>query len=161
VESKVGAGSTFYVYLPSSDKTAIAVETGKEQIAPLGKAKILVMDDEETVREVACRMLKHIGYKDIELAADGAEALSLYSKAMKAGKPFDAVILDLTIPGGMGGKDTIKKLRELDPEVKAIVSSGYSSELDITEYNKYGFKGAVGKPYTIDQMRQALQELLG
>jgi two-component system cell cycle sensor histidine kinase/response regulator CckA len=80
---------------------------------------------------------------------------------MKAGKPFDAVILDLTIPGGMGGKETIKKLLEINPKVKAIVSSGYSSELDIAEYKEYGFKGAVGKPYTIEQLRQAMQELLG
>jgi two-component system, cell cycle sensor histidine kinase and response regulator CckA len=105
-------------------------------------------------------MLKHIGYEDIAVAPDGAAAVKLYQEAMKAGKPFDVVILDLTIPGGMGGKETIKKLLEIDSEVKALVSSGYSSELDITEYKEYGFKGAVGKPYTIDQMRQALHELL-
>jgi two-component system cell cycle sensor histidine kinase/response regulator CckA len=161
VESKLGYGSTFYVYLPASTKTATAVKKEKEKTTLPAKARILVMDDEETVREVAGRMLKHIGYEDTEFAADGTEAIKFYKEAMKSGKPFDAVILDLTIPGGMGGKQTIQKLREIDPEVKSIVSSGYSGESAIAEYKEYGFKGMVAKPYTIDQLRQALHDLIG
>jgi PAS domain S-box-containing protein len=162
VESTLGVGSTFYIYLPASTKTAAtAKKEERETIKPVSKCRILVMDDEETVREIASRMLKHIGYEDIKLAIDGTEAIKIYSEALKAGKPFDVVILDLTIPGGMGGKETIKKLLEINPKVKAIVSSGYSSELDVAEYKGYGFKGAVGKPYTIEQLGQAMRELLG
>jgi two-component system cell cycle sensor histidine kinase/response regulator CckA len=119
------------------------------------------MDDEETVREVASRMLKHIGYEDVEVAADGTAAINMYRQAMRAGKPFDVVILDLTIPGGMGGKETIKKLLEINPGVKAIVSSGYSSDSAVAEYKEHGFSGVVAKPYTIEQLRTALNAVVG
>ena len=160
VKSEPGKGSTFYIYLPASTETAVTIKTGEKETTPVGKARILVMDDEATVRQVASRMLQHIGYEDIETAADGAEAIKLYSEAMEAGKPFDAVILDLTIPGGIGGKHVLKKLLEINPGVKAIISSGYSIELDIAEYKKYGFKGVIPKPYTIDQLRKAMQDVL-
>jgi PAS domain S-box-containing protein len=161
VESKLGAGSTFYIYLPASTKTANIEKKEDKETTPVGKARILVMDDEEAVREVSSRILKLIGYDDAEVAADGAEAIKRYREAMQAGKPFDAVILDLTIPGGMGGKETLKKLLEINPGVKAIVSSGYSDDSASAEYIKYGFSGVVGKPYTIGQMRQAMHDLLG
>jgi len=161
VKSELGAGSTFYVYLPAVKKNALPKKVEKKESTPVGKNKILVMDDEDTVRKVAGRMLKRIGCDDIEFAADGAEAIRLYSEAMKEDKPFDVAILDLTIPGGMGGKEAIKELLKIDPEVKAIVSSGYSSELAIAEYKLYGFSGVVSKPYILDQLRQALHDVLG
>ncbi len=161
VKSELGAGSTFYVYLPAAKKNASPKKVKKKESTPVGKNKILVMDDEDTVRKVAGRMLKRIGCKNIEFAIDGAEAIRLYSEAMKEDKPFDAVILDLTIPGGMGGKEAIKELLKIDPEVKVIVSSGYSSELAIAEYKQYGFSGVVAKPYILDQLRQALHDVLG
>ena len=114
------------------------------------------MDDKETVRNVAGQMLQHIGYKDVEFAVDGAEAIRLYKKAKESGNPFDVVILDLTIPGGMGGKEAIKKLLEIDPGVKAIVSSGYSSDPIMSEFKQYGFSGVIPKPYTIDELAKAL-----
>ena len=161
VESEVGSGSTFYLYLPASTQTSAPKQDKKEQVKPVGKARILVMDDEEGVRDVAGRMLKHIGYEDIEFAADGAAAIKLYKAAMASGNPFSAVILDLTIPGGMGGKETVKQLLKIDPGVKAIVSSGYADESAMAEYRGYGFSGMAAKPYTFDKLRQALFELTG
>jgi PAS domain S-box-containing protein len=161
VESELGAGSTFYLYLPASTQTSAPRQAKKVAIKAEGQARILVMDDEEEIREVAGRMLKHIGYENIEFAADGAEAIKLYKAAMKSGHPFSAVILDLTIPGGMGGKETVQNLLKIDPWVKAIVSSGYADESAMAEYRGYGFSGMAAKPYTFDKLRQALFELMG
>jgi len=160
VESEAGAGSTFYLYLPASLETLIPERAKKEQVKPDVSARILVMDDQEEIREVAGRMLKHIGYADVEFAADGAEAIKLYKAALKSGRPFSVVILDLTIPGGMGGKETVKNLLKIDPSVKAIVSSGYAGQSAMTEYREYGFSGMAAKPYTLDQLRKALHDVL-
>ena len=161
VESEVGAGSTFYLYLPASVQTSGPKEDKKEAAKPAGKARILVMDDEHGVRDIAGRMLQHLGYRDVEFAKDGAEAIKLYKAAMKSGHPFTACILDLTIAGGMGGELTIKKLLKMDPEVKAIVSSGYVDDDVIAKYGDYGFSGMVAKPYTLEQLRKALQDVIG
>ncbi|MCJ7654154.1 MAG: response regulator [Dehalococcoidia bacterium] len=161
VKSELGAGSTFYVYLPAVKKRASPKKAEQKESTPVSMNRILVMDDEDTVRKVVGRMFKRIGCEDIEFAADGAEAIRLYGEAMKEDKPFDAVILDLTIPGGMGGKEAVRKLREIDPGVKAIVSSGYADTSVMAEYRENGFKGMVAKPYTLEQMRQALHELIG
>ena len=96
----------------------------------------------------------------MQLTNDGAEAIEQYGEAKEAGQPFGAVILDLTIPGGMGGKETIKKLLELDPDVKAIVSSGYTTDPIMSEYKEYGFSAVVTKPYSAEQIEKALQGLL-
>jgi two-component system cell cycle sensor histidine kinase/response regulator CckA len=118
------------------------------------------MDDEDIVRMLLGRMLAGAGY-EVELTKEGAEAVQKYNEAKKSGKPFDAVILDLTVPGGMGGKEVLEKLLEIDPEVKAIVSSGYATDPIMSEYKKYGFSAVVIKPYSISQMEEALQSLLG
>ncbi len=161
VESKVGSGSTFYLYLPASTQTSVPKQAKQEQVKPVGKARILVMDDEQGVREVAGRMLNHIGYQDIEFAADGAAAIKLYKAAMKEGHPFSVAILDLTIAGGMGGEVTIKKLLKIDPGVKAIVSSGYADDPVIARHREYGFSGMVAKPYTLEQLGKAVQDVIG
>jgi len=161
VESRPGAGSTFYFYLPASTETAIPKQAAKGQVKPAGKVRILVMDDEQVVREVADRMLKRIGYKDIALATDGAEAIEMYRAAVKSGRTFNVVILDLTVPGGMGGRETVTQLLKLDPGVKAIVSSGYTDEPVMSRYNEYGFSGMVAKPYTIEQLGKAVQDVIG
>jgi PAS domain S-box-containing protein len=164
VESEAGSGSTFYLYLPASTQKVTPKQDKrdkKEKIKPAGKARILVMDDEQGVREVAGRMLTHIGYQDVEFAADGAAAIKLYKAAMKSGNPFSVAILDLTIAGGMGGEETIKKLLKIDPAVKAIVSSGYVDDSVIANYRDYGFSGVVAKPYTLEQLRKALQDVIG
>jgi CheY-like chemotaxis protein len=117
------------------------------------------MDDEQGIREIAGRMVSHLGYQDIDLAADGAEAIKLYKAAMKSGNPYTVVILDLTIAGGMGGKDTIRKLLKIDANVKAIVSSGYADDSAMAEYRGYGFSGMVAKPYTLEELGKALHNV--
>jgi CheY-like chemotaxis protein len=124
-----------------------------------GNRKILIMDDEEIIREVAGEMLRHFGY-EVEFAEDGTEALEKYAYAMKSGISFDAVIMDLTIPGGMGGKETVIKLIEIDPNVKAIISSGYSSDPVMSNFREYGFAGVVMKPYQISELSEQVRNVL-
>jgi PAS domain S-box-containing protein len=164
VESELGAGSTFYFYLPASTEIVTPKHDKrdkKEAIKPAGKARILVMDDEQDVREIAGRMLWNIGYQDIEFAVDGAEAIKLYKAAMETGNPFTVAILDLTIAGGMGGEEAVKKLLKIDSGVKAIVSSGYADDPVIAKYGEYGFSGMVAKPYTIEELGKAVQDVIG
>jgi PAS domain S-box-containing protein len=161
VESEPGTGSTFYLYLPASTQTSAPKEDKKEAIRPAGKARILVMDDEQGVRDIAGRLLSHLGYADVEFAEDGAEAIKLYKAALKSGNPFNAAILDLTIAGGMGGEIAIKKLLKIDPGVKAIVSSGYVDDPVMARFRDYGFSGVVAKPYTIEELRKAVQDVIG
>jgi two-component system cell cycle sensor histidine kinase/response regulator CckA len=118
------------------------------------------MDDEVALRTTISNMLKRIGFEHVEVAASGEEALDLYKKAVQAKQPFDVVILDLTVPGGMGGKETMEKLLEVDPGVVAIVSSGYANEAIMADYINYGFKGVIVKPYTFDELKSTLHELI-
>jgi two-component system cell cycle sensor histidine kinase/response regulator CckA len=161
VESEFGSGSTFYLYLPTSVKTYTAKQYGKGAPGRTGDPRILVMDDEKAVRDVAGRMLKHIGYENIEFAADGAEAINLYKAAMESGNPFRVAILDLTVSGGIGGEVAIRKLLKIDPCVKAIVSSGYIDDPVMAGYVEYGFSGMVAKPYTMEELRKAVQDVIG
>ena len=124
-----------------------------------GEGKVLLMDDEEAIRKVAGNMLKHLGY-EVEFAEEGAQAIELYKKARESGDPFDLVILDLTVPGGMGGKEAIQKLLEIDPEVKAIVSSGYSNDPIMADYRKYGFRGVIAKPYKLRELSEELHRVI-
>jgi CheY-like chemotaxis protein len=124
-----------------------------------GEGRILVMDDEAAVRDVAVEILRSLGYQ-VESARDGAEVISLYARARQSGQTFDAVIMDLTVPGGMGGKETVKELREIDPEIKAIVSSGYSNDDVIADYEKYGFSGVIKKPYTIANLGAVVRKVM-
>jgi CheY-like chemotaxis protein len=156
VESRQGSGTTFYIYLPASPK-GFSVEKREDRLIT-GHGKILLMDDEETVRMVTGKMLRHLGY-EVEFAKDGEEAIRLYESAKKSGRPFDAVIMDLTIPGGMGGKEAIIKLNKIEPTVKAIVASGYSNDPVMADFNKYGFCGVVSKPFTIVELSQALHRI--
>jgi len=158
VESDVGKGSKFSIFLPATSKTPSQI-TKSYQAPESGEGKILVMDDEEAVRKVVGEILKHLGY-EVVLSVDGSKALEQYQEALDAGRPFDAVILDLTIPGSMGGIKTIKKLLEIDPQVKAIVSSGYSSDPVMSAYKNYGFSGVVLKPCSASTIAQELQRVL-
>ncbi len=158
VESTPGRGSTFTVYLPASEEKLKSRKPAPETV-PAGQGKILVMDDEEIIRTLAHDMLSSLGYEP-ELACDGAEALELYYTAKKAGQPYAAVIMDLTIPGGMGGEEAVKKLLKFDPEAKVIVSSGYATGPILSNFRAYGFSGVITKPYKIADMGATLQRVI-
>lgn len=158
VESELEVGTTFYVWLPASVEDQ---ETREKLVTePVGgQGKVLLMDDEEIILEAAGEVLQYLGYK-VEIAKNGKEALEQYTKALKTGTPFDVVIMDLTIPGGMGGEEAIQELLKVDPHVKAIVSSGYSNDPVMADHRKYGFKGVVCKPYTIEELSETLHSVI-
>ncbi|MDD4136389.1 MAG: response regulator [Methanoregula sp.] len=124
-----------------------------------GKGKILLMDDEQIILDVTHEVLKFLDY-DVMFAREGATAIELYKQEKNAGAPFDVVILDLTIPDGMGGKEAICHLKEFDPAVKAVVSSGHTNDPVVMDYAGYGFSGKLSKPYKINDMKTILEQLL-
>lgn len=149
-DSILGEGAIFVIYLPTSKKTLESFKETKDgKIKTLSdKKKLLVMDDEDMILDFAKEVLSQAGYY-VECSKNGRQAIELYKKAKSAGEPFDLVILDFTIPGGMGGKETINKLLKMTPGLKAIVSSGYSADPIMTEYKKYGFSSILIKPYKV------------
>jgi PAS domain S-box-containing protein len=158
VESQLGLGSTFTVYLPATTK---AIEEREQTEAPLraGQGRVLVMDDEPMVRDLAAEILTSNGYT-VECARDGCEAVEIFRRATLAGAPFDAVIMDLTVAGGMGGREALPHLREIDPHVRAIVSSGYSNDPIMANYHEHGFRAVLVKPYTVTLLLTSLHEAL-
>jgi two-component system cell cycle sensor histidine kinase/response regulator CckA len=158
VTSQPGVGATFFIDLPASVHGMAKKEKDTGEIAK-GIGRILLMDDEEIVRDVTGEMLRYMGY-GVEFAKDGAEAIELYINAKESGKPFDVVIMDLTIPGGMGGKEAMGKLLKIDPAVKAIVSSGYSNDPVMADFRGYGFSGVVSKPCGLKELGEALNKIL-
>jgi len=158
VESKVNYGTTFYLFLPASKKIR-KKDINKKIPYNERKGKILLMDDETILLEAISIIIKKIGY-EVELAKDGSETIKKYLKAIELGKPFDIVILDLTIPGGMGGKKTIEKLLEINPDIKAIVSSGYSTDPVMSNFTAYGFCGVLAKPYDVNDLNILLYEVM-
>ena len=160
VDSKIGEGSTFTLYLPASKIIYKAEERKKSQKTSLPeRGKILIMDDEEPVRSAAKEMLTYLGY-EADVAVDGDEALAMFKDAIASDSPYTVVILDLTIPGGMGGNETVKHLKKINPDVKAIVSSGYSNDPIMAEYKKYGFASIIIKPYRISDLEDALKQTI-
>jgi PAS domain S-box-containing protein len=163
VASFPGEGACFTVFLPAAtaacEETAAPAEP-KATTVSCGSGKILVMDDEAMIRTLAGNMLAKLGF-ETAFACNGEEALVAYEEAMREGRPFDLVILDLTVKGGMGGKETIRRLKHLDPKVKAIVSSGYANDPGVTQFSAYGFCGVVAKPYRMEEIRQQLTAVLG
>lgn len=161
-ESTAGAGTSLHFYLPASEETIVtqkSLKISEKEKLVLGKGRILVMDDEKMVIKITGHILNRLGY-DASFSKDGAQAIEIYKEAIESGNPFDAVILDLTVRGGMGGEEAIKKLIEIDPKIKAIVSSGYSDSPVMTSYKDYGFIGVVAKPYNINELSQKLNEVL-
>ncbi len=159
VDTHVGRGSTFQIYLPASIKAEEAPVTEVDQKRFFGQGRVLVMDDEQDILILVREMLELMGY-EVQVARDGAEALQRYLAAMRGGNPFSAVIMDLTVPEGMGGKEAIRRLKELDPQVKAIVSSGYSYDPVMASFREYGFSGVIPKPYVMDELGRVLDEVI-
>lgn len=157
-ESRPGLGTVFHVYLPATGRVASPAPPCPEAF-PRGGGRVLLMDDEEMIRLAAGDMLEFLGYR-VETAPGGAQAIEKYREALAAGEPFDAVILDLTVPGGMGGTQTVERLRELDPGVRAIASTGYSHDPVMADHRAYGFCAAVPKPYRMDALASILEALL-
>lgn len=155
VVSQEGIGTTFIIYLPAVMNPASAQNAGKEIAASLTGLKILFMDDEDEILKAMAEMLAGYGHQVVP-ATNGLETIELYKQAKLSGAPFDVVIMDLTIPGGMGGQECIADLRDFDPKVKAILSSGYANDPVMSDYERYGFVGMVNKPYKIDELNQVL-----
>ncbi len=157
-ESHFGMGTTFRLFLPAMpEKPQLTTETFA--VHPSRKGKILVMDDEEIVRVVVQRLLLQCGF-EAELTKDGAEMLRQYREAKEAGRPFEAVILDLIIQNGMGGQEAMKNLLAYDPDVKVLVSSGYSNDPIMANFRDYGFSGFLPKPYKLDELKRAMKDII-
>jgi PAS domain S-box-containing protein len=158
VDSTVGLGSVFTLMLPASSEF-LEYGGSDEAVQPMASGRVLIMDDDEHIRNVSKRMLVAMGFEPVT-SRDGLEAIAHFREASDNGRPFDAVILDLTIPGGMGGLECLKALMIIDPCVRAIVSSGYSNDPIISEYKNYGFKGFIAKPYRADDIRLMIEKVL-
>ena len=158
VASKAGAGTTFTLYLPAKRDT---LSPAAREVKPVqaGHGRVLIMDDEELVRSVAGDILTELGY-EVAYARDGREAIEAYLKAERETNRFDVVIMDLTIPGAMGGKEAVKSLHAVAPDAKVIVSSGYSKDPIMAEYEKHGFCGVVCKPYDVGEISGEIAKVL-
>ncbi len=153
-QSGEGGETVFLVFLPTTDVMALV----RDDVEPPA-GRVLVMDDEDGVRSMAARMLQYLGHT-VETAADGEEALGLFTAARDRGVPFDLVILDLAVPGGMGGEETLRRLRDLDPGIKAVVMSGYAMNPVMRNHRAYGFIGLLRKPFELDEMRRVVNTSL-
>jgi PAS domain S-box-containing protein len=158
VESEPGMGSAFTTYLPASERELSAPAPTATPPAQV-PARVLVLDDEEAICMIIQCALEDLGH-EVTVTHDGKDAVAAYEDALRENRRFDLVVSDLSIPGGMGGKDTIKRLCEIDPEVRAIVSSGYANDPVMSRYEDFGFTGMIAKPYSIDAMCQKVAEVL-
>jgi CheY-like chemotaxis protein/two-component sensor histidine kinase len=158
VDSKPDHGTTFRIWLPAAESAPAAVVLSSKMPEQLS-GRVLLMDDEEAIRQSATALLQRMGL-EVEAVGDGTEVLRKYSAAQTAGRSFDLVILDLTVPGGMGGRETIEKLRQINPQVRALVSSGYSADPVLAQYEAYGFLGMVPKPYDLTELIRAIHAIM-
>ncbi|MCP4763645.1 MAG: PAS domain S-box protein, partial [archaeon] len=156
-ESERGIGTTFYVYLPISYEILPLKE--EKSIKFVGEGKILIIDDDKSIHRIFKLLLKRLNLQ-MESAYDGEEGLRKYKEYLNSGNKYSAIISDLTIPGGLGGKETIAELKKMDPNVKVIVSSGYSTDPIMAEYKKHGFDAVLSKPFTINALKDVLLDIL-
>lgn len=158
VQSEIGKGTAFTIYLPALRDIFENIADFKNEPVK-GKGRILIMDDEESVRLVAGWMLNKIGY-EVDFAKDGFEMINKYKTEFFSGKKYDAVIIDLTIPGSMSGDEAVKKLLEIDPEAKAIASSGYFNSPIMSDFLSFGFKAVIVKPYKINELSEIVSKII-
>lgn len=159
-ESELGSGTTFFFYLPAARQRTSLLCRDSEQKSYVERRRILLMEDEVIVRNTAGQMLEYFGY-EVEFAWDGVEAISLYKQAKESGHPFYVVIMDLSVPGGMGGMEAVQELLRVDPDVKAIATSGYIDDLVMSDFKRYGFTAAIAKPYQIQELAKTLECIIG
>ncbi len=157
VKSRPGKGTVFTILLPASEKQVISTEKKGDALIK-GQGRVLVMDDEEMVRKVTGTMLNALGF-EVEFAEHGQEAIEKYKRAHEEEQPFDVVIMDLTIPGGMGGREATVELQKKFPDIMAIVSSGYSNDPIVANYQKYGFVDMIPKPFSIEKLSAVMSRL--
>jgi CheY-like chemotaxis protein len=158
VESEPDAGTTFFIYLPASSRE-LTPQNKEEDELMTGRGRVLVIDDEESVLDVAGEMLRHLGY-EVDLSQGGTEAMLKYREARDSGQPYDVVITDFTVPGDIGGLEVLQRLKEIDPQVKVIVSSGYSNDPVMANFKTFGFSGFIMKPYTITELSKTLHDII-
>lgn len=159
LESTSAAGSTFAFYLPAEGKDVVARRNAPEQTTPeAASSRVLVMDDEQAIRELTSQLLETLGY-EVTAVGDGVDALKEYEDGLRSGKRYQAVILDATVRGGLGGVATVKRLRMMDPAVNAIICSGYSDEAALTEFRTHGFRGVLPKPFSLSELAEALRKV--
>jgi len=160
VDSEVHVGSTFTIFLPASLHQEMPVETPRTNTQAItGTGRVLVVDDEEAIRALVEFTLTRLGY-EVTQAATALDGVNIYREKLDAGERFDAVILDLTLPGGMGGKEALKKLIEIDPTVNAIVSSGYATDATMSRYQDFGFRGVIAKPYEAAELGKIVHDVI-
>ncbi|MBN1523202.1 MAG: response regulator [Spirochaetales bacterium] len=158
-ETLEGRGTVFHIYLKATDKEVVETKELPAAVVRKGTGRVLIMDDVEAIRKSGARLLESLGYA-AETAVDGQQAIDLYKQAMEDQNPFAVVILDVTVPGGMGGKEAMQELLHIDPGVKAIVSSGYSEDPVMAYFGEYGFKGVLRKAYTLEDMKEVLERVI-
>jgi CheY-like chemotaxis protein len=159
LNSRLGEGTTFNIYLPASFEEVKADNQPAMTVISSHKGKILIVDDEEDLRIILVNLLERYGYGVLSVT-DGAEALSAYKEAMAMSEPFDLVITDLTIPGGMGGKELVERLLETDAKAKVIVASGYSHDPIMAQFQRYGFKGVIEKPFEFSTITDTVARVI-
>lgn len=159
LDTQIGVGTLFTVYLPRAEQAA-EVQARRAPSLRFGTGRVLFMDDDAGIAALTATMLESLNYK-YDLAKNGEEAVALYRRSLNVGRPYDAVILDLTIVGGMGGEPCFQELRRLDPEVRAIVASGYDDDELARQFLEKGFCGYLTKPYRVGDLGRTLKAVLG
>ncbi|HEY1108559.1 MAG TPA: ATP-binding protein, partial [Opitutaceae bacterium] len=159
LDTQLGVGTAFTVYLPRADKP-IEVQARRAAVMRFGTGRVLFMDDDPKISQLTASMLQSLDYK-YDLAANGEEAIVLYKRYLNIGRPYDAVIMDLTVVGGMGGEELYYELKKLDPDVRAIVASGYDNQEMAEEFYAKGFLGYLTKPYRVGELGKMLKTVLG
>lgn len=159
IESTKGRGSVFHVNLPAYKQEAAQEAAGARRLAGTREGRVLVLDDEELVLEIGKELLEYLGYT-VTTVQSGEEAVALYKQAMELKSPFDAVILDLAVPGSLGGKEVLRELLRIDPGVKAIISSGYLNDPVVADYREYGFQDVLTKPYDSSELDEKLKKVI-